>query len=58
MHTSARKGTPVICILKDGSQVRGKFVERKSKYVVIQIEDGHIIWINKKDLRAMPIVRR
>jgi hypothetical protein len=57
MHTSANKGTPVVCIFKDGSQLRGKFVERRSRYILVN--DGRFtVKIQKSELRAMTIERQ
>jgi hypothetical protein len=50
-HTSTRKGTPVLCILKDGTRIEGKFKDKKSG--VVHLEDG--TKIKTKDLRAMTI---
>lgn len=50
-HTSTQKGTPVLCILKDGTKIEGKFKDKKSGVVIL--EDG--TKIKTKDLRAMTI---
>lgn len=34
-HTACAKGTRVKIVLRNGSEVIGKFVDRKSKYVVL-----------------------
>lgn len=52
MHTSTYRGTPVICFLKDGSQVRGKFIKRHSRFVELDTAK-----IAKKTMRAMMIYR-
>lgn len=50
-HTVTHKGTPVLCIMKDGSRVVGKFKDKKTSHIFL--EDGTKIPI--KDLRAMTI---
>lgn len=50
-HTSTRKGMPVLCILKDGTKIEGKFKDKKTSHIFL--EDGTKIPI--KDLRAMTI---
>lgn len=50
-HTSTRKGTPVLCILKDGTKIQGKFKDKKTSQILL--EGG--ITIKIKDLRAMTI---
>ncbi len=34
-HTSMKTGARVIAFLRDGSQVIGKFIERKGRFVVL-----------------------
>lgn len=34
-HTSMKTGAKVIAFMRDGSQVIGKFVERKGRFVVL-----------------------
>lgn len=50
-HTSTHKGTPVLCILKDGTKIEGKFKDKKTTHIML--EGG--ITIKIKDLRAMTI---
>jgi len=52
MHTSTYKGTPVIVFLKDGSQIKGKFVKRHSRFVELDTAK-----IAKATMRAMVIDR-
>ena len=50
-HTSTRKGTPVLCIMKDGTHIEGKFNDKKKGIIIL---DGDVK-VKIKDLRAMTI---
>lgn len=52
-HTSCKKGKRVIVTLKDGTRILDKFVEKKSKGIVLE-EAG---FINGQDIRAFSIYR-
>ena len=52
-HTSTRKGTPVLCIMNDGTHIEGKFKEKKTGKGVIVLDVDTEVKI--KDLRAMTI---
>ena len=51
-HTSCRKGKRVLVTTKDGRRIRGKFVERKGSYVVLDNEQ-----LRAGDIRAFVIDR-
>lgn len=57
MHTSFKKGTPVMCMLKRGGHILGKFVERKSRYIIVETNDGKETWVSKRDMRAVAVVK-
>ena len=50
-HTSTRKGTPVLCIMNDGTHIEGKFNDKKNG--VIHLDGG--VKVQIKDLRAFTI---
>ncbi len=50
-HTSTRKGTPVLCIMNDGTHIEGKFNDKKNGIIIL---DGGVK-VQIKDLRAMTI---
>lgn len=52
-HTSCRKGTKVLIILKDGRWLIEKFVERKAKGVVL--EKSGLIKVG--DIRAFTVYK-
>jgi len=42
MHTHFKKGTRVLIVCKDDSEIIGKFKDRKSQYVILEDERVHI----------------
>lgn len=36
-HTSAKKGARVVAFMRDGRQIVGKFVEKKGRFVVLDV---------------------
>lgn len=47
-HTTIKTGAKALAILRDGTQVIGKFIERKGRYVVLDTTR-----INVADLRSL-----
>lgn len=55
-HTSTRRGQRVKLVMRDKSEVIGKFVDRTGQFIVVEI-DGRAKRIEGRNLKAFIIIK-
>lgn len=56
-HMSAPKGTKVIVHMRDGSKIVGKYFEKQSRYVAIEIDEHNSQLIPTAKIRTISIYK-